>query len=433
MKTAGAFCKNVEVAGYCDMQNRPAFKMSIREVQSRWYLYTGHFWHHGWSIVDVSDPKNPHVERFIEGPKNTSTLQVTLFGDTMLTALEKILPGFGGHEDASFEEGVLIWDISDPLSPRKLSHWKTGGTGTHRNLYAGGRYAHLAANMAGFKGNIYVILDIADRENPREVGRWWVPGQKDGETLSLPRGSEKLITSKKYRLQTVATCGCIGFCARPGTDGISLHGPPYPIGNIVYVPYGAAGMIVLNISDPSEIKEIGRLNFSPPFHSPFGVHTALPIPERKIAFVNSEDISYGQGPAHHASIVDVSDPTDPWLLSVLPEPIPPPNAPYKDFYGRGGWCGPHNINHNQYHPDVEKQGDLFYIAHFNAGLRIYDVSNERLPIEVGYFIPPEPRRRFGQMPEGKLVLQTEDVVVDRRGYIYISDKNQGIWILRYSR
>jgi hypothetical protein len=287
--------------------------------------------------------------------------------------------------------------------------------------------------MAGFKGNIYVILDIADRENPREVGRWWVPGQKDSETLSLPRGSEKLITSKTYRLQTVAMCGCIGFCAQPGTDGISLHGPPYPIGNIVYVPYGAAGMIVLDISDPSEIKKIGWLSFSPPFHSPFGVHTALPIPERKIAFVNSEDISYGQGPAHHASIVDVSDPTDPWLLSVLPEPVPPPNAPYKDFYGRGGWCGPHNVNHNQYHPDVEKQGDLFYIAHFNAGLRIYNVSNERLPIEVGYFIPPEPQRRFGQMPAGKLVLQTEDVVVDRRGYIYISDKNQGIWILRYSR
>jgi hypothetical protein len=99
----------------------------------------------------------------------------------------------------------------------------------------------------------------------------------------------------------------------------------------------------------------------------------------------------------------------------------------------GGWCGPHNINHNQYHPDVEQQGDLFYIAHFNAGLRIYDVSNERLPVEVGYFLPPEPRHRFGPMPEGSLVLQTEDVVVDRRGrgYIYVSDKNQGIWSLRY--
>ena len=106
-------------------------------------------------------------------------------------------------------------------------------------------------------------------------------------------------------------------------------------------------------------------------------------------------------------------------------------VPYADFTTRGGWRGPHNINHHQHHPDVEKQGDLFYIAHFNAGLRIYDVSNRRLPREVGYFIPPEPVRRYGPIPEDKLVLQTEDVVVDRRGFIYISDKNQGIWVLRY--
>jgi len=369
-------------------------------------LYTGHFWHHGWSIVDVSDPRNPHVERFIEGPRNTATLQVTLFGDTLITALEKILPGFGGDEDAPFEEGVLVWDISNPIDPRKLSHWRTGGTGTHRNLYAGGRYALLAANMAGFKGNIYIVLDIGDRENPREVGRWWVPGQKDGEAPTQRAEPEKLITSKKYGLQTFATCGCMGFCTRPGTDGVSLHGPPYPIGNTVYLPYGAAGLIVLDIKDVTRPEEIGRLSFSPPFHSSFGVHSALPIPERSIAFANSEDISYGQGPGHHASIIDISDPSDPWLLSVLPEPVPPPDAPHADFYTRGGWCGPHNINHNQYHPDVDKHGNLFYIAHFNAGLRIYDVSNKILPIEVGYFLPPEPHQRFGQMPQ-------QDCLADR--------------------
>jgi hypothetical protein len=160
------------------------------------------------------------------------------------------------------------------------------------------------------------------------------------------------------------------------------------------------------------------------------VHSALPVLERGIAFACSEDTSYDSGPAHHASIVDISDPTKPFLLSLLPEPIPPAEAPYADFNTRGGWSGPHNFNHHQHHPDVEKQGDFFYIAHFNAGLRVYEVSNIRLPREVGYFLPPEPTQRHGPMPEGELVLQSEDVVVDRRGYIYLSDKNQGIWILR---
>ena len=33
-------------------------------------------------------------------------------------------------------------------------------------------------------------------------------------------------------------------------------------------------------------------------------------------------------------------------------------------------------------------------------------------------MPPEPRRRYGPMPQGELVTQTEDVLVDRRGYLY---------------
>ena len=28
--------------------------------------------------------------------------------------------------------------------------------------------------------------------------------------------------------------------------------------------------------------------------------------------------------------------------------------------------------------------------------------------------------------------QSEDVLVDRRGFIYLTDKNQGLWVLRYT-
>jgi hypothetical protein len=122
----------------------------------------------------------------------------------------------------------------------------------------------------------------------------------------------------------------------------------------------------------------------------------------------------------------------PYLLALFPEPVPPADAPYRDFTTRGGWRGPHNFNHHHHHPDVQQQGNLFYIAHFNAGLRVYDVSNTRLVREVGYYLPADPTRRFGPMPEGNLVTQTEDVVVDRRGYIYITDKNRGLQILRYT-
>ena len=399
----GAVANNVQAVGYSDLNGRPAFKMSIREHEGRWYLYTGHFWDSGWSIIDVTDPAVPHVVKFIPGPKNTFTLQMELSDNIMITALEKIFPNFGGKPDKPFDEGVLIWDISDPVNPRKLGQFRTGGTGTHRNFYSGGSYVHLAAGMPGYEGNIYVIIDISDPAQPAEAGRWWVPGQHTA-------GGEK--SYKPY---------------------ISLHGPPYVVDNLAYLPYGSEGMIILDISNISRPEEISRLSFSPPFHLQFSMHSVLPLPEKGLAYVNSEDTSYGKGPLHHASIVDISDSSNPMLLSLFPEPIPPTGAPYRDFFEKGGWSGPHNINILQHNRDVEKQGELFYIAHFNAGLRVYNVEDPRMPVEVGYFMPPEPRKRYGPMPEGKLVMQTEDVLVDRRGFIYITDKNQGLWVLKYEK
>ncbi|MER9564211.1 hypothetical protein NKI85_19455 [Mesorhizobium sp. M0571] len=317
----GAFAHNVEAVGYTDLDHRPAFKMAIRQVGERWYLYTGHFWHSGWSIVDVTDPAKPETVKFVPyRGTNTWTLQIDLSGDTMVTALEKPFAHFGGDPDAPFGEGVLIWDIADPINPKQLSHYRTGGNGTHRNLYPGGRYVHLAAGMPGYRGNIYVILDVSDRSSPREAGRWWVPGQHEagGESFAAAKPTADQETADRYRLRLKPQCMCGAFCASTGED-VSLHGPPYVTGDLVYLPYGAAGIIVLDISDVSQPRQVGGLSFSPPFHSRFGVHSVLPIPERGIAFANSENVTYGRGPMHHASIVDISDSSEPFLLSLLPE------------------------------------------------------------------------------------------------------------------
>lgn len=37
----GWLAKNVRPIGYCDMDGKPAFKMSIREHQGHWYLHLG--------------------------------------------------------------------------------------------------------------------------------------------------------------------------------------------------------------------------------------------------------------------------------------------------------------------------------------------------------------------------------------------------------
>jgi hypothetical protein len=68
---------------------------------------------------------------------------------------------------------------------------------------------------------------------------------------------------------------------------------------------------------------------------------------------------------------------------------------------------------------------------FNAGLQIYDISDPYDPHITGYFIPDDPKERRGPMPS-KLVHQAEDVIVDRRGVIYMSEANNGIYVFSHN-
>jgi hypothetical protein len=391
----------VEVVGYSDLGGRPGFKLAMQEVGDRFYLYLGHLWHRGWSILDVTDPRTPRLVRFVEGPANTWTIQVQVAEGRMVTALEKIGPGWGGDPDGRFEAGVLIWDVRDPEAPKLLGRFDTGGSGTHRNYFDGGRYVHLASGAPGYVGNIYQVIDIAEPSIPKEVSRWWVPGQwREGGENGAP----------------------------PGT---SLHGGAYVDGDRAYLPFGGAGLVILDVADVTRPRPISRLSFSPPFPSHIGVHTAVPLVGRKLVVVNSEAIKENcDEPLGFAGLVDVSDERAPRLLSLFPLPAPPPDAPFRNFCERGGRFGPHNQHQPQHQRVLWHRDDLVFLTYFNAGLRIIDIADPRLPREAGWFVPPDPTVRRGVLPT-KLVAQAEDVLVDARGYIYLTDKNHGLYVVRY--
>src|SRR5215467_3011314 len=143
---------NMKAIGYSGLDGRGgAFKMAIRQVAGRWYLYMGHEWHRGWTIIDVTDATNPKFVKFVEGPDNTNTIQMELHDNLMITALQKKQPNWGGDPNRPNDEGALFWDISDPVNWKLLSHWKTGSNGIHRIGYPGGRYFNAAATMPGYR------------------------------------------------------------------------------------------------------------------------------------------------------------------------------------------------------------------------------------------------------------------------------------------
>ena len=401
----GAFAKNVEFISFTDVNGHIPFKMSIQQVNGRWYMYAAAQDDRGWSVLDITNPGEPVVVNWIPGPANTRTVQVDIADGKMITGLERSQRGGDTDPTKPWDEGVLIWSLDDPVHPKLLGQYKTGGLGTHRNGYYGGRYMYLAAGVRGYIGNIFVIVDISDPAHPVEVGRWAPP------ELKLPERQANQMNT-----------------AWP--NGHGLHGPPVIVGNLAYLGFDDK-MVILDISDPRNPKEVSHLSFDPPYHMLFAVHTVLPFPSRKIALTNSEG-GCEEGPSQ-VSLVNVADPAKPKVLSYFPVPEPPPGAPYRNFCERSCGFTAHNVNMMFHNPFVDHSDNIIYMAYNNAGLRVFDIADARLPREIGYFIPPNPVRKEGAAAGGAGPTSNgADVIVDTRGYIYMSDRSQGIWVLRYT-
>src|SRR5918911_4492609 len=113
----GTEVRNVELIGYSDLDGRPGFKLALQTLGERWYLYVGHLWHRGWSVLDVTNPAHPRVERFWPGPDNTWTIQMQAAEGRLLTALERMPPTWGGDASRPHAETAILWDASNPVAP----------------------------------------------------------------------------------------------------------------------------------------------------------------------------------------------------------------------------------------------------------------------------------------------------------------------------
>ncbi len=231
-----------------------------------------------------------------------------------------------------------------------MSHWKTGSTGTHRNSYPGGKYAYLSAAAPGYKGNILTILDVSDPVHPKIAGQWARPNQK------------------------------IEPGAPPTPPPFGFHGPANisPDGKIATMGY-APGIINLDISDIAHPKLIGDLTMTPPFISAGSQseHTVLPLWKKQMLFANSEAAAENcvDNALNYAVLIDNRNLAKPRLMSMFPLPVPPKDAPYKDFCDKGGRFGPHNTSQEIHLPDVEQPDNLIYLTYFNAGLQVYDIKD----------------------------------------------------------
>ena len=124
--------------------------------------------------------------------------------------------------------------------------------GTHHFNFDG-RYLYLGTEYRGFIGMILVIVDLADPVHPREVSHWWVPGQETPEEDSVRDWVQHDWNEPVVR--------------RPDGKYLKHVGMHYatPYGNVVYLAYRQAGLIILDVSDKSKPRQISRTDYVDPW------------------------------------------------------------------------------------------------------------------------------------------------------------------------
>ncbi len=342
------------------------------------YAYIGHMAPPlGSSVVDVSNPRAPKVVAQLRIPQTTHCHKARVVGDLLFVNCEQ----YKGH--AAFDKpGWAIYDVSRPAEPRHVAFVHTHGVGVHR-FDVDERYAYITTEVEGYLGAITVIYDLAAPAKPREVSRWWLPGQwtAGGETPTWE--------GKRHRTHHPLRCG----------DRLAIG-----------CWYG--GLALVDISDITRPRTLSYLDWSPPYLAP--THTAMKIPwkirERDILVATDEHITDAHtDPSPFFWVVDISDESK--LIPVANYMLP--ESAVKNTVGR---FGSHQPQEQLYAGD-----NVLHVTWFSGGLRAVDLSDPYVPREVGYFVPdPGP---------GAKSCQSNDVFVDRDGLVYVIDRINGLDIL----
>jgi len=392
-----AEAENVELVGHLDIEGG-----GMVDVYDG-VAYIGHMDPpFATSIIDVSDPAAPGILSRIKVKPHTHSHKARVCGDTMIVNREQHANSIPGYifntlfRKGRTEIGLAVFDVSDPTAPRETGFLKAGGislsnapAGVHRFEFDCERnLAYISATADGYRGNIVLIVDLSDPQNPREISRWWLKGQW------IAGGEEPTWRRNDYHVH---------------------H--PNRLGDRLYVPMWFGGFAIVDISDLTRPKTISYLN--PHHQSP--IHTTLPV-GHKIAgkdwlVVFDEDVSDEcEEPQASMWLVDITDERNPSIQSYF-------RVPEGGKYSR---CDGKKEKRFGAHQPHEYVGDdnLVYAAWFAGGLRVIDISDPYHPTEVGKYVP-EPVAGF-EFP------QSNDVFLDDRGLIYLIDRNNGLDILRFS-
>ncbi|MEF8938918.1 MAG: Ig-like domain-containing protein [Salinivenus sp.] len=264
------------------------------------------------------------------------------------------------------KNGIVILDCADPTDVSVVTEYTNRLTGGVHNLFVYEDHVYALSN-----GRRYEIISIADRANPQRVATFEL--ETPGHSIHDVWVQDGIAYSSNW------------------DDGVVM----VDVGN------GVAG------GAPSNPVEIGRYAYPSGWN-----HAAFPYRDDQTGkhWVIAGDEAFPNG------LNTENEPTIPagWLHFV---DVTDPDAPTEEARYRVPEAGSHN-----YWVD----GDTLYVAYYNAGLRVVDLSGDlkgnlyEQGREIAHFKPFDPG---GRIPNAAMTWGPQPY----KGHIFFSDWNSGLW------
>lgn len=266
--------------------------------------------------------------------------------------------------------GIIVLDLADPAHPSVLAELTDSLTAGIHNVWINGDVVYAVNDGT----SAMHIIDLADPANPTHIGRWEV---------------------------------------RPGEQDKSLH-DVWAEDGLAYLSYWDDGLIILDVGagikggtarQPAFVSQYRYRTWQPESYG--NTHTAYRYGD--YVFLGDEIFGCGDcvnGPRGYIHVVDVSDIESPKEVARYQVPE----------------AGAHNI---------WVDDGLLYIAYYQGGLRVVDVSGElrgdlyEQGREIAWFqsagaegeaIVPNSPLAWGPQPH--------------KGNVFVSDMNSGLWVIQ---
>jgi hypothetical protein len=297
---------------------------------------------------------------------------------------------------AAREAGVYIYDVSNPAAPRKVSELVPQDDSWHE-VWVKGTTMYIATTKKGV-----LLYDVTKPSEPLALKSFPTDSAVDVRSLSFDgnwlyaaspfpnaevivfdaTNPRELVVAKRYFVeQTQPTVG-----DRP-YEVLAKDGR-------LYVSHWSYGLAVSDVANPKAPKLLGRFAYTDATTRTADVGT---LGSRTLAF------EAGEAWGAHLRILDVSAPAN---ITQVAEVSARPEVSIRS---------------------AKLSGTRLYLAHYQDGLRVLDMSNPNEPRQVGYF---NTWRETDSSRGNSFFEGISDVTVPGDGYIYATETSRGLVIFR---